>query len=1157
MPSHKVQRKLIPDEELHVKRSTRRKVAAEVRSRASRKVDWDAVGMPPPGPDFVRMAMSLGDELTETKITSVNPDTGKSRSVKAFNYGENLRDLYDQAICTPGFRMQVEIKTGKLKEVEFVPGHRWSAGREDFINLSDASADKMGPSPSPVMVIGKMPGLKDEKERRNLVSPAGQLLMEALDELQVQNIGDWYVTNVCKFRPPDGSRTIKSGWLKDCLPILQQELRVVRPKYILCLGADASKCLLGKKFSVNAMEGRVAEITYPINPDNPDPDLVVYHKALVMTTVSPSQVMRDESDRRRMMRALARFNRLTEGNRWDLKSEETDFRTIYDYWTLLEYLIEIEADERKEDDLIGTDAEWHGEHPVNDGSYLRTIQLSHYHNSACAVVLNDNEGKPCFLGPDGETSHKEALELLAAFFRGGKYQLPDDDGDVRFRKKRVVGHFFNADLEWLVKYGLDIQEQYSVPLYAEAFEDQPFADQEFYETIGFGPGDDIPPFILTYFRGGIDTGFAAHAIEEATQYSLEMLTTRYTDAPRYDIELKEWIEDYCREEGIKAAHLEGYGPVPDEILVPYGCWDAAATLDLAYALLPKLDYDYHGNNCREAFWETMIAAPSILDIHMNGICVDKPGLDELTEVFVEAKYALEEEIREDANWPEFNIRSVYHVREFLFGEQYNGKINKEDGGVVRIRPEGAKSLYVDPFLDTSKPPKRWEDIRAEGKEDEHTPGTAKEILKILAQDNLDVSKEIGRVRDFRFLDQVLKSVLREPLSDDDGNWLMESDIGGGLDASDFTYTSFGGNLGGLIYDKGLAAAICSDGRVRTHIYPTKETGRWSSARPPLQVFSKKRDEDYKRLLGDRYNRKLRTVLVPSPGHVMIEADYTGAELFGMAVMSGDLQMLDHCFRNQLPESDPNYFDIHSSVTKLAFGLDCPSTKAGLKAIGKDNLRNVAKAVIFGIAYGRGAKAIALAVREQDVFITVEDAQRVIDAVFALYPRLKPFFEECQRRATDERWIQNCFGRYRRFPRVNPNDFGMIGEFERQAMNFPIQSLVASTMNRAMAYTWDYNKNVEPGLFRILLQIHDAILLECRYEHVEHIIDNVLPLTMREMVPVYPTGLDGVPIEGRGPYRLGIDSEVLTTFGSHITAEECEKYGIPLVTAGGTVIATAA
>jgi hypothetical protein len=457
-------------------------------------------------------------------------------------------------------------------------------------------------------------------------------------------------------------------------------------------------------------------------------------------------------------------------------------------------------------------------------------------------------------------------------------------------------------------------------------------------------------------------------------------------------------------------------------------------------------------------------------------------------------------------------------------------------------------LYVEPLIDTSKPPKQWWQIKEKGQTREYNPSTNKMVLAVLAQENEEEADQINWIRDYRFLDQVLKSLLRPPVTDDEGNWLQEEE---------------GAGLGGLLFDAGLASVVCSDGRVRTHLYPTTETGRWRSARPNLQNISKARDPDYYRMLGakkndrgkwvgGKYKYKLRSILKAPPGYVLIESDYIGAELFGMAMMAGDLTMIDHCRRNQLPEDDPQFYDIHSNVAVFAFKLACQPTKEGLENIGKAHLRIVAKSVIFGIAYGRGAKAIALAAKEQGVQITSEDAQCVIDAILEMYPGLIPLFKECCDRALKEGWLCHCFGRFRRFPKTN--DFKLQGEFERQAKNFPIQGMIASAVDRAVAEIYGYRDEIGiPDMYRMVLQVHDAVILQVPYKHVERVVDEVMPVCMRKRVPIYPTSLDGVPT-GAGPYRLGIDTEVMTHWGEHITREQALEWDVPLTTKKGVIIA---
>ena len=1088
----------------------------------------DAPGMPSPLPGgcFVSLAKGLGD-----KDTSIESKTKQGKKVTEFTPGELLSQLYLEALRKPNFHCKVAVGPNREQLASFVPGHIWG---QYLGSANDKDVD--GPHPADVMVIGKMPWKEEVRVGRNLWGDAGRLLADILSDLRIRGWGNWYVTNILKFMPPDNSTRVKSQWLKDCLPLLHQELRIVRPKYILCLGTDASKALLGTKYSVTYMDGRVEEYTFPTAFDTSDPKGERLHTAQVVTVVHPTMVSRDPSTKRQLERGLGRFGQLIRGVNPSGEEEGLDHRIIDNGPDLLNTLLEVEHDpEFGKSNVIAVDAEWHGEHPINEGSYLRTIQFSWLPKKAAGVRLT---------GPGGGTVFAEGIEycikLLSVFFRGGTFE------GHAFRKKRVVGHFFNADLEWLVHYGLDLRKSFSAPLYdfelTEEHADTP--RQKHYASLGFNVGDCVPAWFRSKYEGGADTGLMAHAIEETAMYKLESLAIRYTSCPRYDSALSDWKSSYCREHGLSSKDLEGYGECPDEVLLPYGIYDADVTLRLFFEFDVLLDKDYEGNSCREAFWESQIAAPAVLEIHQSGVRLDMERVESLTTAFLGAREEKVEKLRELIAWEEFNPRSLIHVREFLYGVKLNGK-KTEDGKPVRVGPPDALRLNLEPLFDTSKPPRQWAEIKVKGKEDEHTPSTGKQATALLAQDAHDVRYElnsqltaadyINLLRDWRFLDQVVKTVLRPPEMENDEFIRGDDDE--------------------LIYKEGLAGHLCDDGRVRTHIYQTKETGRWASARPNLQNISKSRDNDYKRLLGDRYKTKLRSIMCASPGCVLIEADYIGAELFGMAIMSNDSRMIEHAKRNQLGEDHPDFYDIHSNVAKLSFGLECEPTKSAMAAIDKSHLRIVAKSVIFGIAYGRGAKAIAVAAKEQGISITVAESQKIIDTIFYMYPGLRPFFGECQARATREKriddktgnydgWLVNCFGRYRRFPPINEGDRGLAGEFGRQAMNFPIQSMIASVVSRAMAHL--YRARADAGnqdLFKILLQIHDAVLLEVPYEHVRLVAEEILPFVMRECVPIYPTDLEGKATT-KEPYYLGIEADMMLHWGEKLSDEKAEELGLP-------------
>lgn len=1047
-----------------------------------------APGMPVPKGYIYDFAELLGGAEME-----IEGKTEKDKRVT--QYGRNLSKVVRSLLYSNGDVPYKYVIRGH-NEVTWkaIAGHRWTP----------RSAHEYGPRPSRVMIVGKMLGEDEYQHKRHFIGPSGQLLLDTCRDLGHKGMNQWYMTNVLKTPHPQGfgESTLKAEWVKQWMLILEQELRLVRPDFILLVGADAAKAVLGRQATIKSMEGRVVEL--PVNMNREVGERRAPHTALVMAINHPAQVLATPELHDKFKQHLSRFLQLTEGIRWDREESGLDHRVVRDIDSIRDLMAEIEAD--IDQNLLAFDAEWHGQHPQNKGSYLRTIQLSWRMKTAAAIVLRDEQGKSLY----DDEEMEDIVEMLNDLVKG----------------KRLAAHFGDADLEWLDYYGIKWKEVYhATPTCWEDFMDAWIGKQSC----------------------GFDTGLAAHALLETDDFSLTNQALNYTDAPRYDTRLIEWKKAYCNEHKMKDEELEGYGPCPDAILLgerdethpthhrySYACYDADVVWRLALNQQRRLCRDSRDNNCWEPFWMSMRAQPAVLEINSTGVMLDKERTDQLTATYMQARDRLEAKIREWARWPDFNLNSVFAIREFLYGERLNGKVRKNpDDPPVRLRPPGARSLYLKPIISTDKRPMLWSRVIAEGLEDQKTPSTNKTALEILRQEavevrrkvrgqwrKFDLSDQVMWIRDYRFIGQVLKQSLRPPILDKD-------------DESGDEYYRVGED-GHWVYAGGLASAVCSDGRVRTHIYPTKETGRWSSARPPLQNLSKRREVDYKRILGDDYQHPLRTLVCSSPGHVFVEADYVGAELFGMAIMSGDPTMLEHARRNQLPEDDPDFYDIHSNVAVLAFRLDCEPTKTGLASIGKSDLRICAKAVVFGIAYGRGAKAIALQCREEGVSITVEEAQQIIDTVFKLYPKLIPFFEECKRYALREQVLIGCFGRHRRFPK--PFDFKTQGDFERQAQNFPIQGMIADAVARAVDHLYHYREEDARARYRIVLQVHDAIVLEVAHADVQYVVDQVMPECMVNRVPIYPCTLDGMPT-GKGPYRLGIDVEVSHHWGAKMDPGE--------------------
>jgi uracil-DNA glycosylase len=117
-----------------------------------------------------------------------------------------------------------------------------------------------GPRDARVMMIGEIPGDREDREGRPFVGPAGHLLDDALLQAGITR-GDVYLTNVVKhFKYTQrGKRRIHDKPTRyeivACLPWLGTELEEVKPEIVVLLGASAAQALLGRTFRVTQSRG--------------------------------------------------------------------------------------------------------------------------------------------------------------------------------------------------------------------------------------------------------------------------------------------------------------------------------------------------------------------------------------------------------------------------------------------------------------------------------------------------------------------------------------------------------------------------------------------------------------------------------------------------------------------------------------------------------------------------------------------------------------------------------------------------------------------------------------------------------------------------------------------------------------------------------------
>ena len=274
------------------------------------------------------------------------------------------------------------------------------------------------------------------------------------------------------------------------------------------------------------------------------------------------------------------------------------------------------------------------------------------------------------------------------------------------------------------------------------------------------------------------------------------------------------------------------------------------------------------------------------------------------------------------------------------------------------------------------------------------------------------------------------------------------------------------------YADGLLKEISADGRIHTNFQMTvTATGRLSSTEPNLQNIPVRRE------LG----AQIRRMFVASPGKVLVDADYSQIELRLLAHIANDETMIA-AFRSGE--------DIHAVTASQVFGVPLAEVTP--------LQRSHAKAVNFGIVYGISAFSLA-----QDIGVFQSEAKAYMDSYFAKYHGVRAYMTRVVEQAKADGYVTTLFGRRRDLPELKSSNFNLRSFGERVALNMPIQGTAADIIKAAMVRV-DARMRAEHLQARLLLQVHDELIVECPAEEaetvkailvdeMEHVVDYRVPL----------------------------------------------------------------
>lgn len=431
-----------------------------------------------------------------------------------------------------------------------------------------------------------------------------------------------------------------------------------------------------------------------------------------------------------------------------------------------------------------------------------------------------------------------------------------------------------------------------------------------------------------YNKCVFDTEFAQQTADEYQELSLERLAMRYTDLGRYDIDLTLWKK---QSKGLAA---DGYGRVPDDILIPYACRDVDTVMrayPYIYEDLRKQDLLEYYHNIFLPFTSNIFTTFALL-----GLPMDVEQMSELRELYSFAGKKLELTLREDMYEEAKNLllREMFLIKGALNAPQtvellelHKEVIQRiEDGqevddawmlvkryvgvsGVARVKPFFDHFVASINFNLRSKPQmvrwlfevKGYTPIKSTNKKEkglpsvswdrvlrmppearkEYSPSTDIQTLEILYEMHNDVV--LGKLLKLNAVGNITKQFLKEPILDDEGN---------------------------ITEERGLHESLCSDGQVHGQM-STTETGRPRSWNPNIlnwpswvndkitegiQIALQQANDT--NTLPDKFKKYLdtkppsiRSCVKAPDGWCFVESDYQTAEIRGLAFISGDENLI--------------------------------------------------------------------------------------------------------------------------------------------------------------------------------------------------------------------------------------------------------------------------
>ncbi|MBE6754136.1 MAG: uracil-DNA glycosylase [Ruminococcaceae bacterium] len=116
----------------------------------------------------------------------------------------------------------------------------------------------VGNPQSDVLFIGEGPGQQEDLSGEPFVGRAGKLLDLMLDAVGLSRHSNIYIANIVKCRPPQNRDPLPEEQ-EECIKWLEEQIRIIKPRVIVCLGRIAAARIIHSDFKITKEHGQIFE----------------------------------------------------------------------------------------------------------------------------------------------------------------------------------------------------------------------------------------------------------------------------------------------------------------------------------------------------------------------------------------------------------------------------------------------------------------------------------------------------------------------------------------------------------------------------------------------------------------------------------------------------------------------------------------------------------------------------------------------------------------------------------------------------------------------------------------------------------------------------------------------------------------------------------